>query len=227
MHTKRTATMTPDVPPPDTEAPHASPTIGGPGQTPPLGRKRDPTRDAAILDAALDVLAEVGYERMTMAMVAARAAAGKATIYRRWPSKEALILDAVARMKRTQVDLERLPDTGALRSDLLALFKPQSLDASEHKLKIMAGLAALLLNHAGLAEAAHAALVVPWADAHRICMQRAVARGEISPSADIETAAQIIPSMAAYRALIQRKPFEHAFLVTLIDSVLLPALRHG
>jgi AcrR family transcriptional regulator len=227
MHTKRTATMMPDVPPPDTEAPHNSSTKDAHAQVSPLGRKRDPTRDAAILDAALDVLAEIGYERMTMDMVATRAAAGKATIYRRWPSKEALILDAVARMKRTQVDLDQLPDTGALRSDLLALFKPQSLEASEHKLKVMTGLAALLLNHAGLAEAAHEAMVAPWTDAHRIFMQRAVARGEIAPSADIETAAQIIPSMAAYRALIQRKPFEHAFLVTLIDSVLLPALRHG
>lgn len=219
--------MTSDTPAPDTEAPNNTPNQGASAQTPQLGRKRDHTRDATILDVTLDVLAEVGYERMTMDMVAARASAGKATIYRRWPSKEALILDAVARMKRTQVDLDRLPDTGALRSDLLALFKPQSMEVSEHKLKVMAGLAALLSRHQGLAEAVHAAIVAPWADAHRTLMQRALARGEISPSADIETAAQIIPSMAAYRALIQRRPFEKAFLVTLIDRVLLPALRHG
>lgn len=191
-----------------------------------LGRKRDHTRDNDLLDATLDLLAEVGYGDLTMNMVAARAAAGKATIYRRWASKEALILDAVAHMKRKQVDLERLPDTGTLRSDLLALFKPDSIEEGERKLNVMTGLASMLSARQGLAEAVHAAIVEPWAAAHRMLLQRAVERGEISALADIETASQIIPSMAAYRALIQRKPFEKKFLVTLIDGVLLPALRH-
>jgi AcrR family transcriptional regulator len=198
---------------------------GKPEQTVPLGRKRDPTRDADILDATLDVLAEVGYGRLTMDMVAARAAAGKATIYRRWSSKEELILDAVAHMKRSQVDLDHLPDTGTLRGDLLGLFKPQSIEEGEHRLKVMAGLASMLSDHQGLAEAVNAAIVDPWAAAHLVMMQRAVDRGEISEVADIETASRIIPSMAAYRTLIQRKPFEKEFLVTLIDGVLLPALR--
>lgn len=192
-----------------------------------LGRKRDHTRDNAILDATLDVLAEVGYGGMTVDMVAARASAGKATIYRRWSSKEDLILGAVARMKSQQVDLEHLPDTGSLRGDLLALFKPQSIEEGEHKLKVMAGLASMLTEHQGLAEAVNSAIVEPWAIAHRIFMERAIERGEISSAADIETASRVIPSMAAYRALIQRKPFEKEFLVTLIDGVLLPALRHA
>ena len=190
-----------------------------------LGRKRDATRDDDILDATLDVLAEVGYGGLTMDMVAARATAGKATIYRRWSSKEALILDAVAHMKRKQVDFDHLPDTGTLRGDLLALFKPQSIAESERRLNVMTGLATMLSAHQGLAEAVHAAIVEPWATAHRILMQRAVDRCEVSALADIAAASQIIPSMAAYRALIQRKPFEQEFLVTLIDGVLLPALQ--
>ena len=203
------------------------PSQGESVQTVRLGRKRDHTRDDDILDATLDVLAEAGYGGLTMDMVAARAGAGKATIYRRWPSKEGLILDAVARMKSKQVDLDRLPDTGALRSDLLALFKPQSTEESERRLNVMTGLASMLSAHQGLAEAVHAAIVEPWAAAHRILMQRAVDRGEISTLADIATASQIIPSMAAYRALIQRRPFEKEFLVTLIDGVLLPALHRA
>ena len=66
---------------------------------PRLGRKRDHTRDPEILDVALDVLAETGYDGMTIDMVATRAKAGKATLYRRWPSKADLVLDAVACMK--------------------------------------------------------------------------------------------------------------------------------
>ncbi|EYF08236.1 TetR/AcrR family transcriptional regulator [Chondromyces apiculatus] len=190
------------------------------------GRKRDPSRDAQILDATLEVLAEVGAAGLTMDLVAARAGAGKATIYRRWTSKAELVIDAVAHMKRNQVDLERLPDTGTLRGDLLGLFKPQSIEERERRLKIMSGLASLLSQEQELADAANSAVVEPWAEAHFALMQRAVARGEISASADIGTLSQVIPSMAAYRALVQRKPFDLAFLVSMVDGVVMPALRN-
>ncbi|WP_437738785.1 TetR/AcrR family transcriptional regulator [Sorangium sp. So ce1335] len=190
------------------------------------GRKRDPTRDAEILDATLEVLAEVGAAGLTMDLVAARAGAGKATIYRRWTSKAELVIDAVAHMKRKQVALEHLPDTGTLRGDLLGLFKPQSIEEGERKLKIMTGLASLLSQEQALAEAANSAVVQPWAEAHFALMQRAIARGEISASADIRTLSQVIPTMAAYRALVQRKPFDLTFLVSMVNGVILPALRN-
>src|SRR3954468_4364669 len=104
-----------------------------------LGRRRDHTRDAEILDAAIDVLAETGYDGMTVDMVAARAKAGKATLYRRWPSKPDLVLDAVACLKRDDLNLAALPDTGSLRGDLVAMIRPPSIRDGERKLKIMAG----------------------------------------------------------------------------------------
>ena len=120
-----------------------------------VGRKRDASRDAAILDAAISILAEVGYDGMTMDMVAVRAKAGKATVYRRWATKADMVLEAVARMKREQVDLDNLPDTGNLRDDLLALFRPQPMEETERKLRAMAGMAALLTQHPALADTAH------------------------------------------------------------------------
>ncbi|WP_224372171.1 TetR/AcrR family transcriptional regulator [Hyalangium versicolor] len=189
------------------------------------GRKRDPSRDAKLLDATLEVLSEVGAAGLTMDIVAARAGAGKATIYRRWASKTELVIDAVAHMKRNQVDLEHLPDTGTLRGDLLGLFKPQSIEEGERRLKIMTGLASLLSQDPALAEAANAAVVQPWAEAHFALMKRAIERGEISASADIGTLSQVIPSMAAYRTLVQRKPMDLAFLVSMVDGVIMPALR--
>ena len=95
-------------------------------QAPKLGRKRDHTRDPEILDAALEVLAETGYDGMTIDMVAARAKAGKATLYRRWSSKGELVIDAVACMKKGDLDYSQLPDTGTLRGDLIAMIKPHS-----------------------------------------------------------------------------------------------------
>lgn len=189
-----------------------------------VGRKRDHTRDTDLLRAAILVLAETGYDRMTMDMVAARAKAGKATMYRRWSSKPELVLEAVAHMKRDQVDIASLPDTGTLRGDLLGLFKPKSIEESELKMKALSGLSSMLAQHQELAEATNAVIVEPWTAVNRVLIQRAVERGEVSPHIDIETLSQVIPSMSAYRTVILRKSVDQEFLTAMIDNVLLPAL---
>jgi AcrR family transcriptional regulator len=195
-----------------------------PADAPRLGRKRDHTRDPEILEAALEVLAETGYDGMTIDMVAARAKAGKATLYRRWASKGELVIDAVACMKQSDVDFDQLPDTGTLRGDLIALIKPHSIEESERKLHVMAGLVSMLTRSPELAEAARIAIVEPRASVNRFLMQRAVSRGEISADSDIDTIALVQGSMAAHRVLMLRKPVDRAFLISVIDGVVLPAL---
>ena len=201
--------------------------LAGAGDSPKLGRKRDLTRDPAILEAAIDVLAETGYEGMTIDMVAARAKAGKATLYRRWPSKAELVFDAIACMKQGEVNFSELPDTGTLRGDLVAMIKPPSIKDGEKKLKIMAGLVSMLAKHPDLADAANAAIVEPRARVNRLLMRRAVERGEISPDCDIDALALVTPSMVSYRVLILRKPIDRAYLISLIDGVVLPACGLG
>lgn len=191
---------------------------------PKLGRKRDHTRDPEILDAALEVLAETGYERMTVDMVATRAKAGKATVYRRWASKAELVIEAVACMKQGDVDFDALPDTGTLRGDLVAMMKPHSIVDAEKKLQVMAGLVSMLANHPDLADAVNAAIVEPRASVNRLFLRRAVERGEIPADADIEKLALLGPAMASYRVLIQRRPVDRAFLLSIIDDILLPAV---
>lgn len=194
---------------------------------PKLGRKRDHTRDAEILEAAVDVLAETGYDGMTMDMVATRAKAGKATVYRRWSSKGEMVLDAIACMKTGNIDYDHLPDTGTLRGDLIAMIKPHSIKDAKRKLEVMAGVVSMLSRAPELTDAANAALVEPRARANRILFQRAIDRGEISADCDVETLALVSPSMAAYRSLILRKPIDRAFLLSLIDGVILPAVGLG
>ena len=188
------------------------------------GRPRDASRDEAILDAAIAILGETGYDRMTMDMVAVRAKAGKATVYRRWPSKAEMVIEAVTRMKRSLVDNDNLADTGTLRGDLLALFRPQSVEQAQYKLRAMAGVASILNEHPTLADAGHDAVVLPWVQANQTLIQRALDRGEVSTSTHVDTVAKIIPSLAAYRTMVQRRPFDHAFLVEVIDGIVLPAL---
>ncbi len=193
---------------------------------PTLGRKRDHSRDADILNATLNVLAESGYERMTMDMVANEAKAGKGTMYRRWASKAELVLESIEHMKLSQFNNSQLPDTGTLRGDILALLQPQSVEDAQRKLKIMAGVATLISQHQSLADAAHAAFVEPWIEVNKILIERSIKRGEASKTSNsnIKIVSQILPSMAAYRMLIARKDFDRPFAISLVDNVLLPTL---
>ena len=189
-----------------------------------VGRKRDESADARIIEAAIDVLAEAGFDAMTMDMVAARAKAGKATVYRRWTSKAELVRDALIFMSRSSVDLDRLPDTGSLRGDLLAVLTPYSKDFGEKKLRVLAGLGSFFSEHRKLAEEATNGIFKPWMAVNRALMSRAIDRGEISPKADIDMALQVIVSMTSHRTLNQSKPFDKKFYGNLLDNILIPAL---
>ncbi|AZZ54811.1 TetR/AcrR family transcriptional regulator [Rathayibacter iranicus] len=202
--------MTPPTPPADCEV--ARP-----------GRRRDPNRDGEILTAALDVLADTGYEGMTIDMVAARAKAGKATVYRRWESKAELVLEALACLKGADLSENSLPDTGSLRGDLVALIKPHTIEDAERKLRIMSGVVAMISKAPELADSVRTVIVEPRARANRFLLNRAIARGEISAEIDVEQLALITPSMIAYRVLLLREPVNRDYLISLIDTVLLPA----
>lgn len=191
------------------------------------GRRRDDSLDGAILGAALDVLVEQGASGLTMDAVAAHAGVSKATIYRRWTSREDLIVDAVTSLKQQQAGLKSLPNTGTLRGDLLGLFRPRPPEETERLMRILTAMSMLLAQEGRLSDAANSAVVEPWTDANATLMRRAADRGEIPASTDIETLSRVIPSLAAYRILVQRQPFSYEFLRTMVDTVILPALGIG
>lgn len=190
------------------------------------GRKRDDSLDPLLLAAAIEVLADVGYERMTITMVADLAGVGRATVYRRWPSKTDLVVQAIRASSRRHVDLDTLPDTGTLRGDLLALFKPHSIAEGERIIKAMAA-AAYILAEGDLDPAITSDLAAdPWAAAHRRLIARAVMRGEYRQPDDMDFMSQVVPAAVAYRAIVRRQPVDLPFLTAVIDDVLLPAMRN-
>jgi AcrR family transcriptional regulator len=189
-----------------------------------LGRKRDHTRDKEILDAALEILAETGYDGMTIDMVAARAKAGKATLYRRWPSKNELVIDAVACMKNANLDPATLPDTGTLRGDLIAMIRPPSIEDGTRKMQVMAGLMSMLSRAPELVDAANAAILEPRTEVNRLFLRRAIDRGEIRPDIDVDLVASVGPSLAFHRMLLEQKGVDRSFLIRVIDEVVLPAV---
>ena len=183
-----------------------------------IGRNR--VRDAA----ALAVLAELGYAGMTIDLVAAHAGMARATVYRRWPTKADLVVDAVSRMSQADVDLEHLPDTGTLRGDMVAMIRPFDDEEQQVRIQAMIALLAVARTDPRLAEVTKNAGIGPWIKVNRLLISRAVERGEYPPPGDIDTLAEVIPLLCLARAA-QRLPITAAFSIAQIDGVILPALR--
>ncbi|WP_345459174.1 TetR/AcrR family transcriptional regulator [Nocardioides marinquilinus] len=188
------------------------------------GRKPDRALDEALLQATIDVVVEVGYERTTMDLVAQRAGSTKSALYRRWRSKGALTLDAISMLQAPETDLETLPDHGSLRADLMALTEPYETEAGRVKLRLMAGLASLLDQEPELTDAIERLVVTPWIEVCRRLIERAVERGEAATD-DPATVARVVPAMTSHRLLVERGAVDRVFFVSLIDTVVLPALR--
>jgi AcrR family transcriptional regulator len=188
------------------------------------GRKLDHARNGVILDGALTVLAQQGYDRMTIDAVARRAGMARATVYRRWSTKADLVLEAVSAMSRADVDFEHLPDTGTLRGDMTSMIRTFDDGEQQVRIQAMAGLLTFTGSDERLGEAAANAGIGPWIEVNRHLIQRAVDRGEFPPSADIDSLAELIPMMCVSRA-VQRLPTTRAFSLALIDGVVIPAMR--
>lgn len=206
-------------------------TTDGPAPTPDevaatrsAGRPRDNSRDVLILETTLAVLAEVGYDRLTIDNVAMRAGTARATIYRRWPTKVELVLDAVGRLSQGDVASQALPDSGTLRTDLVAMILPQDEAEQQYRMQVLAGVASLALTEdPRLAAAAKAVSLGPWIHAIEVLLQRSVDRGEYE-HVDVAALAQVLPLMCLARA-VTREPVSRGFSMGLIDGVLIPALR--
>lgn len=184
------------------------------------GRARDDSRDPEILRAAAELLGEVGYDRLTMDAVAALARAGKATLYRRWPSKAELVVDAViCTADRPEAVL---PDTGSLAGDLRALAAAVAKEPDGMRDRIMAGLVTALPQHPDLASVVRDRLTAPRLALMRAVFDQAVARGEIPPDRDLDMLTRVGPAMVFHRVMIMIEPVDEAFITHLIDEVILP-----
>src|ERR1700685_1825756 len=113
-----------------------------------------PPLDSSILDAALAGVAEQGFDRLSMDDIASRAGVGKAAIYRRWPSKAAVVADAIAHWRRRLGPVEP-PDTGSLRGDVDALIAavPDLNDADVSTIQVIVGVATAAMHNPVLAAA--------------------------------------------------------------------------
>ncbi|BBZ25101.1 TetR/AcrR family transcriptional regulator [Mycolicibacter hiberniae] len=184
----------------------------------------DRSRDPAILDAALAVVSENGYDAANMNDIAARAGVGKAAIYRRWSSKAALVTDALIYW-RPDLLTKDTPDTGSLTGDLDALVAQIGRNDNEpfpNDLVLRVALEAA--QDPDLAAAVDDLLLVKGKGLVAKIVAQAVARGEIDADRDWSLVADVVLAMGLLQ-VVRGQTIDAAFVRAVIDTLVLPALR--
>ncbi len=177
-------------------------------------------REQEILDAALEVLADAGYDRLTMDAVATAARASKATLYRRWASKSALVIDAL----KSHKSLSAPVDTGSLREDLLATYCGMGGQADQAQIAILASVVTAIAHDADFAEAFRRDVLGPKAAVSAEIFARAHARGELREDVDLDVIAPALPGIALHRQFLFGQTPDVDFITRVIDQIILPAV---
>jgi AcrR family transcriptional regulator len=186
------------------------------------GRSFDRSLDAAILEAALKGLAENGYDRMSMDDIAAGARVGKAAIYRRWPSKAAVVADAIVHWRRGLGPVEP-PNTGTLRGDIEALIAAvPDFDAADlSTISVVVGVATAARNNPVLAAALDEHALSQPRQMLKVVLDRAAARGEIPPGRDLTLVPDVALGLNLLRVATGR-PIDRVFVRRVLQDVVLP-----
>jgi AcrR family transcriptional regulator len=191
-------------------------TVEEPGQH--RGRALDATRDDALRDATLALLAEIGYDRLTIDSVAARAHSSKATIYRRWPGKAELVVDALSSLKGAPL----VPDTGSLRGDLEAIGQGSSSADNQFDAQLMMGLITALARDAELRQVFRERLIDPHAAILTRVFEQAMARGEVDKGRNLELLVSLYPALMLQHLLKFGEIPSADFAQQVIDDVIMP-----
>jgi AcrR family transcriptional regulator len=182
-------------------------------------------REAEILEAALDVLGDVGYDRFTMDAVALRAKASKATLYRRWNGKVSLVIDALHHGHQHGEHV--LPDTGSLREDLIATFCGAGGLTDKPEVDTFGAILTAIARDADFADAFRREVLAPKLAGSVAIFERAKARGEIREDVDIELLAPALAGIVLHRFFIVGEAPTKDLITDVIDQIILPAATRG
>jgi len=197
-----------------TSSPAVSPAPGGKAR----GRPRSELARRAVLAAATELLLTRGLDAVSMDAVAARAGVSKATIYRWWPTKETLALDAL--YSQLSEPTPEPPDTGALRGDLTELLAGWIERVSGRPFgRVLGALIAEAATDPVFGALYRERYVEPRRAQARLLFQRAIARGEISARTDVEAAVDLVYGPLYHRLLHGHAPLTQEFAASVVDVV--------
>jgi AcrR family transcriptional regulator len=184
---------------------------------------RAEAREQAILDAALELLMEVGYDRFSMDALAERAKAGKATIYRHWSGKAQIVAEAVRRLKMGA--LAAPVDTGSLRGDLLGELTLMCTSMTTEDAAIVSGVMLAMRTDPELAHLVRTQIIESKRGKFKGIIERAVVRGELPAGSTADLLDEVIPAMLMNRVVIQGEPLDEGFAVHMVDDIVLPLVH--
>lgn len=180
-----------------------------------------PERLAEVLTAALDVVAEVGYERFNMDLVAQRAHVSKGSLYQRWPSKAHLIVAAVD-ANRVEV---QAPDTGSYLGDVRELAKRWlRTEAPGDRRGLLLALLEGSRRDPELARLMGEQLGQGGISPMSVVLDAAKARDELPPGVDLELLGELPLSLAITTLLFRDQPVNDALIDRIVDGLLAPLL---
>jgi len=193
--------------------------MSAPANTSPRpGRPRSERARQAILRAAADLLLDQGTAQVSMDAVAEHAGVSKATIYRWWPSKERLALDALLEWAATGSSPR---DTGSLRADLLSLMRPWVREIRRRPFaRVIAELLAKAQSDPAFAEDYRRHFVEQRRAPMRAAFERAIARGEVPAELDVEIALDLIYGPVYHRLLHGHAPLTDRLATSVVDLAL-------
>jgi AcrR family transcriptional regulator len=194
-------------------------------------RRRGAALEDAILSAAYAELSTVGYQAFSVEGVAARARTGKASIYRRWPTKQELVLDALLEVLPTpeqcgiDVDIDTLPDDVSTADMLRQLAHVIAGLLSSPAGDAMRAVKCEAFSDPELARAVDERFQEPRRQALIELLRRGVRRGEVRPGADCALVADVLPAMLAHRVILMREAIAESEITEIIEQVVLPLIE--
>lgn len=180
------------------------------------GRPRSEETHQAILEAALDILRESGYKAVTIEAIAARAKVGKQTIYRWWPSKAAIVLEAGVAKAASEVPA---PQYDALRENLREFLERTFSSVNEWSQPVMTGLMAEAQLDSVFANQFREIFIKARRSSLAQILKQGIASGELPIETDLDFLMDVLFGVLWYRMLLQQKPLDQHLIEQLLQLV--------
>ncbi|WP_190819025.1 TetR/AcrR family transcriptional regulator [Saccharopolyspora pogona] len=190
-------------------------------KTPDATRRSERSR-VAILTAARELIGEVGYAKLTIEAIAARAGVGKQTIYRWWPSKGAVVFDSLLVLsERDDGEGIVLPDTGDVEADLKTVLRATAAEFADPEFEApIRALNTEIINDPELAAIYREKMEAPVREAKKERLRSAQHAGQLAADADLDLVLEVLYAPLAQRWLMRSGPLDDAFADALVDATL-------